>query len=91
MYFKKLSVLKAAVYLQILFCVGIMVFNFESLTTEEGWGMIALIMLILINLFLLLVDFVLYKFIKNETTYNLVGAAILIGYAVVFQPWGAFL
>jgi hypothetical protein len=64
-----------------LFLTGIIIytiFNYAQLSAGEGWGIVAMIGLSGFGVVLLILDFVLQKFLKNRVTINIIGAIVTV-------------
>ncbi len=69
-----------------LFLCGILIYtilNYETLSKDEGWGIIAMLALTGIALIAGLIDLILQKFIKNRSNLNIIGLFIAIGLSIV--------
>jgi hypothetical protein len=67
-----------------IFLVGCLIMtikDYNALSKDEGWGVVAMIVLILIGLFALFVDFVFQSFIKNRLILNGLEFIIIIAIA----------
>ena len=67
------------------FLVGILVYtiwNYQTLSAEEGWGIVGMVGLGGVALLAGLIDLVLQQFIKNQKTLNVIGLIIAIGFTI---------
>lgn len=75
---KNWPVLKIFFVLYLTICVVYTVFNWETLSYAEGWGVVYMIGLIFFGLIGLLINYILAKAIKNTKRLNLAGIIISI-------------
>lgn len=54
------------------------VWNYETLSAGEGWGIVAMVGLVSLGIFALLIDLVLRLIIKNRLVLNLSGAVVAV-------------
>ncbi|MFD0975414.1 hypothetical protein [Salinimicrobium gaetbulicola] len=82
---KKLTPLKVFSVLYIFACVGYIIFNWETLTQAEGWGMVYMIGLLSAGFIGLLIDLVLIKLIKLNWIFYF--AEILLIFFFSIELW----
>lgn len=71
----------------LLFIVGILfntAFNYEQLSKEEGWGIVAMIGLLGVSLVLLIIDFIIQRIFQNKKIANIIGAFVVIITIILF-------
>ena len=65
----------------VLFLTGIIIntiFNYGQLSEGEGWGIVAMVGLFGLGIFLLIIDFIIQRFITNKKTTNIIGAFVVL-------------
>lgn len=72
----------AGLYLASIFAYSLIYYN--SLTAEEGWGMVSMIGLSAIGIFALTVDLILQASLKNRKLVNLIGLLFVLGISILF-------
>jgi len=75
-----LSVLNISVYIGILIVLIFTIINWEELSREEGWGVVAMFGLGIIIGIGLIIDFIFQLIFRNKRTLNIVGAFVVLIY-----------
>jgi len=79
----KLTILKVVMIAYLLFFFVYTAINYSTLVSGEGWGMVAIIILIVFGFVGIGVDYVLGLVIKNKVLLNIIGAIL----AIIFFLW----
>lgn len=74
----RLTVLNVCV---LIYCIGIFIFSviyYPTLSSGEGWGIVAMLGLFFIGAVFALIDLFLQLFIKNKDTLNIAGIIVVL-------------
>ena len=75
-----LTTLNLTVCFGILYNIVYSIFNWEQLSAEEGWGVVAVVAIGLITMSAAIVDLILQIIFKNKKTLNLIGILVVLVY-----------
>jgi len=78
-----LTVLNTAVCLGIFSNIIYSIFNWEQLSSGEGWGVIAVIAIGLITASGVIIDLVLQLIFRNRKVLNVIGTLVVLAYIYV--------
>ena len=81
----KPTLLNISTALYILGLVIYTLFNFKTLSAEEGWGIVGIIGLAGIGLLALLADWILQQFVRKKLVLNVIGAIIILCLLISFS------
>ena len=81
---KRISVLFILSIGLILLCVGHILFDYERIRDPYGLGIVAMVILISAGVFGMLVDYALYKLIKNRLWLNVVELLFVLIIVLLF-------
>jgi|AVFP01.1.fsa_nt_gi putative flippase GtrA len=79
----KLTVLTSAMLVLLIYCVYILISNYNQLADNGGWGLISLGGLIFASFVGIGLDVIIGFIVKNKMIQNIIGAVI----ALVFLYW----
>lgn len=86
-YTKRFSTLKIGMLTQLVLIIYLLTFQYDILSSGEGWGIIALITLTLFSGIGMGIDYLFHRLIKNNYIYILSGTIILGINLLAFKPW----
>lgn len=72
------NILNIASFVFIAGCIVYTILKYETLATDEGWGIVAMVTLIGIALATIMVEWVMQKLIRNRITLNVIEFCLLI-------------
>jgi uncharacterized membrane protein HdeD (DUF308 family) len=74
----RFTILNISAILFIIGCIIFSVFNYQELSKEEGWGIVAMIGLIGIGTLLLGIDFLIQRLFTKKWVINTIGGIIFL-------------
>ena len=72
----QLSVLNIITGLFLLGCIAFTIFNYEELSSGEGWGVVGMVGLAAFGIAALIVDVILQQVVRDRKKMNIVGAIL---------------
>lgn len=79
----KWTILNVCAIIYLISCIGFTLQNFSDISSNEGWGMAYMLVLIVLGLSALLADLIIRKFVKPGKAQQIVSAITTILYIIV--------
>lgn len=79
---KNITILKGYSLIYLACCLIFTIIKWETLSEEEGWGVVYMIALTSAGLFGLLIDFVMTLLIKNKKILNGIGIILVLLFSI---------